>query len=376
MKNISWKTCFRVGISAFLLFLSIYFFDQFVDFLFIIFSAGAPILYGLVIAYILNILMSFYERHCFQKIGKKPISERARQIICMLAAMITLCGIIALVVLLVIPELFSCLKFLISEIPPAIEKWLQSEWVMTFLPENILATLSGINWQEYLQVFVDGIGGTINTIVSAVSSILSGVVTAFLSIIFAIYMLLGRNKLRSQCSALMHTYLRPKWTEKITYFLNIANHSFHGYIVGQCTEAVILGILCMIGMFLLRIPYAAMIGTLIGFTALIPIAGAYIGAAVGAVMILTVSPVKSLVFLIFLVILQQLEGNLIYPRVVGGSIGLPALWVLAAITIGGGLMGVVGMLLSVPVAATFYRIIKEDVARRKKQNQTTETAIS
>lgn len=148
------------------------------------------------------------------------------------------------------------------------------------------------------------------------------------------------------------------------YFLSVLNDSFHRFIVGQCTEAVILGVLCMLGMFILRLPHAVMIGTLIGFTALIPVAGAYIGAAAGALMILTVSPIKALIFLIFLIILQNVEGNIIYPKVVGKSIGLPALFVLAAVTIGGGLFGVIGMLVGVPLTAAVYRLLKEDVEQK------------
>ena len=143
--------------------------------------------------------------------------------------------------------------------------------------------------------------------------------------------------------------------------LEVLNDSFSRYIVGQCVEAVILGTLCTLGMLVLRLPYATMVGTLIAFTALIPVAGAYIGGAVGALMVFSVSPVKALIFLIFLVILQQVEGNLIYPRVVGSSLGLPAIWVLAAVTVGGGIMGIAGMLLGVPVAAALYRLLKEDV---------------
>ena len=150
------------------------------------------------------------------------------------------------------------------------------------------------------------------------------------------------------------------------YGLSVLNDSFRKYIVGQCTEALILGVLCFAGMVVLRFPYAGMIGTLIGFTALIPIAGAYIGAGVGAIMILTVSPLKSVLFLVFIVVLQQLEGNLIYPRVVGKSIGLPALWVLAAVTIGGKLWGIVGMMIGVPIVAAVYRLVCEDMERRER----------
>ena len=163
----------------------------------------------------------------------------------------------------------------------------------------------------------------------------------------------------------MQRYLKESVMNKIKYVLSILNDCFRRYIIGQCTEAVILGVLCTVGMLILGLPYATMIGAFIAFTALIPIAGAYIGAGVGAFMIVMVSPIKALVFLIFIVVLQQLEGNLIYPRVVGSSIGLPGIWVLAAITIGGGVMGVGGMLLGVPIAATIYRIIKNDVNKVK-----------
>ena len=153
------------------------------------------------------------------------------------------------------------------------------------------------------------------------------------------------------------------------HWLSIFNDSFHRFIVGQCTEAVILGVLCILGMLIFRFPYAMMIGTLVGFTALIPIAGSYIGAIVGAIMILTVSPLKSLLFLLFIVVLQQIEGNLIYPRVIGKSIGLPSLWVLAAVTVGGSLMGVMGMLIGVPIVAALYRLLKEDMDMRDAREQ-------
>ena len=163
---------------------------------------------------------------------------------------------------------------------------------------------------------------------------------------------------------MLRTYLKPSWYSRLVYFLQTLNTCFHRFIVGQCTEAVILGLLCIAGMLLFRFPYATMVGTLIGFTALIPVAGAYIGAGVGAFMIFTVSPVQTLLFLLFIVILQQLEGNLIYPRVVGSSIGLPGIWVLAAVTIGGGLLGIFGMLLAVPLTATLYQILRADVKKR------------
>lgn len=219
-----------------------------------------------------------------------------------------------------------------------------------------------------LKAVLSGFGGVMSSVVSVVGSVISSVVTVAVALIFSIYLLTGKEKLISQSKRMISTYL-PKADKKIFYVLNTLNDSFHRFIVGQCTEAVILGGLCMIGMWIFRFPYAVMVGVLIGFTALIPIAGAYIGAGVGAFMILTESPLQALLFLVFIVVLQQLEGNLVYPKVVGSSIGLPGIWVLAAITIGGGLMGVLGMLLAVPLLATVYKLIQADVRKRNTHSK-------
>lgn len=214
---------------------------------------------------------------------------------------------------------------------------------------------------EIFGILTSGVGNVMELVVNALSSVFSGVVMALMSVIFSIDLLLGKDTLGKQADRVMRHYLKTDWYKKIKYVLSVLNDCFHKYIVGQCTEAVILGMLCALGMVLLKLPYASMIGALIGFTALIPVAGAYIGGAVGAVMIFSVSPVQALIFLVYLVVLQQLEGNLIYPKVVGASMGLPGIWVLAAVTIGGGIMGVGGMLLSVPIAATVYQLIKDDM---------------
>lgn len=368
--NIEWKSCFRVGVSALILFLCIRYSEFAIGLLGSVLSAAAPVFIGLVIAYILNILMSFYERHYFARWSQTKVVAKSRRVVCMVLALLTFIGIVALVIRLVIPELISCVSFLISEIPPAIETFLKSEFVVEVLPETVLSELSGIDWKNsistILQVVTSGLGSTMSTIYTAVSSVVSGIVTAFISLIFSIYLLLGKEELQSQSKRLLKNYLRPKWVNKVMYVAKVVNDSFRRYIVGQFTEAIILGLLCMIGMWILGLPYAPMIGTLIGFTALIPVAGAYIGAGVGAIMILTESPVEALIFLLFILVIQQLEGNLVYPKVVGKSIGLPAIWVLATVTIGGSLMGIMGMLIGVPIAASLYRLIREDVNRREK----------
>ena len=381
--KISWKNCFRICLSVFILFLCMTYWDWVAKALGVVVNASYPITLGFIIAYVLNIIMSFYERHYFpikikasEKSKKKKVNlklskfaEKSRRPFCLIAAILTLLGIIALIVGIVLPELTSCIAFLVSEIPPAIEKALDSEIVQKILSEDTISQLEAIDWKSYLtkitETLTSGIGNAVDVVFSAISSVISTIVTVFISIIFSVYMLVSKEKLLSQFRRLMRNYLKPTWNTKITHWLGVLNDCFRKYITGQCLEAVILGILCCIGMAIFQFPYAMMIGTLIGFTALIPVAGAYIGAAVGAIMIFTVSPIKALFFLIFIIVLQQLEGNLIYPKVVGSSIGLPALWVLAAVTIGGGLMGVLGMLIGVPIAAALYRLIREDLWARE-----------
>ena len=369
--KLEWKACFRVCASLFLLYLCVYYWAKVSRFLSAFLGALSPLLLGLVIAYVLNILMSWYERHYFPKQQKKPWVQKSRTAVCLLAAIITLIAIVALIVGLVVPELVSCVKLLLSEVEPALEKLLESKWVAQLVPADILQKLDAIDWSDVIdkgiKMVASGLSSAANALFSTVSSVISSVVNIFLSIIFAVYLLIDRDRLKGQGRRLLDCYLPRRFNQSVTHVLQVTNDCFHRFIVGQCLEAVILGGLCIAGMTVFGFPYAMMIGTLIGFTALIPIAGAYIGAAVGAVMILTVSPVKALLFLVFIIVLQQLEGNLIYPKVVGNSIGLPALWVLAAITVGGSLMGITGMLLGVPIAAAMYRLLKENVTYREKQ---------
>ena len=360
------KTCLKVGVSIFLLYLAIHYWPALAGFAASLLGAATPLVIGAMLAYMVNILMSFYERHYFPK-SRKSAAGKSRRPVCMLAAFVTMIAIIALIIGLVVPELVACVQLIFAELPSALG------WVavhlekLSFLPESVTEFLNSINWESGIQQLVElvtsGIGNVMGTVINLVSSVFSGVVTAFLSLIFAVYLLAGRDRISRQFGRLMDRYLPGSLHRKISYTLNVLNDCFHRYIVGQCTEAVILGLLCTLGMLLLRLPYATMIGALVAFTALIPVAGADIGAGVGAFMILTVSPIKALVFLVFLVILQQLEGNLIYPRVVGSSMGLPGVWVLAAVTVGGGLMGISGMLLGVPLTAAIYRMLREDVNR-------------
>lgn len=366
--NISWKSCFRVCFSVFLLYLGIHYWTNVSSLVEVLVSAATPLFLGCVIAYVVNILMSMYERHYFPA-SHKTIALKSRRPVCMLGSFVTVVVVVLLVIFLITPQLYSCVELLISQLPhaaKAVARWI-GKWGI--LPEDLIAHLSVIDWRsaisQIVNVLATGVGSVMDIIVSAVSTMVSGVITGIVSVIFAIYLLTGKEKLGNQWKQLMTRYMKPKWRERISYVLSVLNHCFHKYIVGQCTEAVILGMLCMVGMWILKLPYAHMIGALIGFTALIPVAGAYIGGGVGAFIILMDSPIKALIFLVFLVILQQFEGNIIYPRVVGSSMGLPAIWVLVAVTVGGGVMGILGMLLAVPVAATIYTLLKNDVQKGK-----------
>ncbi|MBQ1213354.1 MAG: AI-2E family transporter, partial [Clostridia bacterium] len=329
-------------------------------------GAISPLVTGFVIAYVVNILMSRYERLLFPKLRNRA-AKKLKRPVSLLLAFVTLVAVVALVIWLIVPKLVDCVALLINELPKAIRSVIA--WMEKFhvLPEDIIASLEKIDWKsrvgEIFNAVTTGIGSVVNVALSVVTSVFSALVSAFLSTIFAIYLLADKEGILNRVSRLSRRIMPEKWYSRTVYFFTVAHDCFTRYIVGQCTEAVILGALCTVGMLILRLPYATMIGALVAFTALIPVAGAYIGAGVGAFMILTVSPVKALIFIVFLVILQQFEGNVIYPRVVGSSMGLPGIWVLAAVTVGGGIMGVAGMLIGVPLAATVYRLVARDVRR-------------
>ena len=362
-----WRSCAMIGISIFVLFLCITYWPLASKVLVALLGAATPVLIGFIIAYPLNILMSFYERHWFLKSTKKAV-VKTRRPICLILAVITLLAIIALVIGLVLPQFIECIKLIINYIPAAASKVVGFLEKYNVLTDKTTAYIKSIDWQAWISkaisMFTSGIGSVVEVVFVTITSVFSGIVTALLSIIFACYFLMGKNRIGGQIDRAMKCYASDKWYKRIKYFVQVLDDSFHKYIVGQCVEAVILGVLCTVGMLILQLPYAPMVGALIALTALVPIAGAYIGAGVGAFLILMVSPVKALIFILFIIILQQIEGNLIYPKVVGSSIGLPGVWVLAAVTIGGGVMGVGGMLLGVPLAATLYKIIRNDVNNR------------
>lgn len=366
------KISVYLGAAALILWMITHYWPAVERFAALIVSAAAPLIAGCVIAYAVNILMTFYEKRLPRRIGKWRL-EKGLRAVSLLLAVCSLMVIVALLLTIVIPELIEGVRLLAREAPPALERliaWIVEKTTVdgeSILPEGVTTWLGALSLDSdgLLQWALSQIDRIVPAVVNVVSSVFSVVVSVLLSAIFALYLLCGKEKLASQINTLMNVYLKPRRAAAIRHVLKTLNECFRSYIVGQCLEALILGALCTLGMLVFRFPYAVMVGTLVGFTALIPIAGAYIGAFVGAFMIFTVDPLKALLFLVYIVVLQQIEGNLIYPRVVGTSLGLPGIWVLAAVMIGGHVDGVVGMLLGVPLCAALYRLLREDVARRR-----------
>ena len=329
-----------------------------------------PLLLGGAIAYVLNILVDKVELLPPFSDSNHPVYPY-RRAVSIIASLAIIAIVVVVLVRIIIPQLTDAFRVILAGVPPMLEQllaWGSSMDIPVPQIQEWLTSLN-VNWPQLVQKIASylssGMTNLFTTTVSVVGAVSGVVVQLVMSFIFALYLLTGKEKLARQFQALGRTYLNQRVYRSILYVLDTAHDTFTKFIVGQCTEAVIIGVLCTLGMLLLRFPYATMIGTLIGATALLPIVGAYLGAVIGAFMIFTVNPLQSAAFLVFIVILQQLEGNLIYPRVVGSSIGLPGIWVLTAVTVGGGIAGIPGMLLAVPLTATLYKLLRQDGARRQ-----------
>ncbi len=374
--KITWKNCIRIGITLFVVFLVITKISSIKGYCIDLWHAVFPLILGGVIAYAVNIPMSFYEKKLFCRLKPTNRLLKFKRPICLTAAIITLILVVSVVSALVIPKLVSCVRLMIAVLPSAFEQVeefiISNKMLSSLLTEDFLNTLSSIDWNSFItnsiNLVTKSVGNLAGTVSKAAVSVFSGVATFFMSFIFAVYLLSCKETLARQFNSLTNKLIRRDINTRSKKVISVLNESFHNFIVGQCIEACILGGLCVLGMWIFRFEYSMMIGTLIGFTALIPIAGAYIGAGIGALILLTVSPTSALLFLIFVIILQQLEGNIIYPRVVGASVGLPGIWTFAAVVVGGGLFGVAGMLIGVPLTASAYKLIRHHVKKTARKN--------
>lgn len=367
--KIEWKQCFRVGISIFILFLCINYWNRVGHLIGVFVSGITPILIGCAFAYLVNIFMCNLEKVYFKN-SKKDFVIRSRRPVCMAGAIIIVLGVIALLIYMIIPELVRCIETFVNSLPDLVKDISRNDYVQKMVSPDKLEKLKNMKWDSYMEkigtFLFSGIGGAVNTVASVASSVISVVITVILGIIFAIYFLVGKESLLKQAKRIMRAILKEKLYNRVMHYFSIFDECFHGYIVGKLLDAFVLGAMCIGIMLICQLPYAVMIGTLIGFSALIPVVGAYVGTAVGALMILTVSPMKALIFVIAILVLQLIEGNIIYPKIMGNSIGLPGIWVLAAVTLGGSLFGIIGMLIGVPIFAGFYKIAGEGIRRRER----------
>lgn len=334
-----------------------------------IFNLIAPLLLGVAIALILNVPMSFLESH-FWKNSKNKFWQKMRRPLAFVVSLIVIIGILVGIVWLVIPELFQAITVIVQTAIGFINELSEMDKAeIANLPfGGVLLNTDWSNLLDTLQTWLKTQSGTIvNTAFGTVGSLIGGLFDVFIALFFSVYVLFSKEKLKAQAGRLIRAWLPQRFGGWFIHASSVANTNFRSFVSGQSLEAVILGVLCMIGMFILQIPYAPMVGALVGVTALIPVVGALAGAIVGAFMILTVSPIKAVIFVIYLIILQQIEGNVIYPKVMGSRVNLPGLWILAAVTVGGGIAGPVGMLLSVPVASTAYVLVREATEKREQK---------
>lgn len=325
----------------------------------------SPILLGIIMALVLNVPMRPIEKHLQLK------HQKAKRPFAIILSLVLVLGIFTGVALLVIPEIADAVRLTAQIVMSGIDQAASWEQTLDFssLPFGEYLAQIDIDWLELKrniekwaisqrEVLLKQAAGTLSSIAGAFMNF-------FIGLVFSIYTLANKENLKSQTLRLIHAWFPEKIGGHLVHIVSVCNRSFRNFIAGQATEAVILGTLCTVGMLILRLPYAPMIGALVGVTALIPIVGAFIGMIAGAFLILTVSPLKAFVFVAYLMILQQVEGNLIYPKVVGSKINLPAMWVLAAVTVGGNLAGPFGMLLGVPAASAAYELLKEATAKRE-----------
>ena len=323
-----------------------------------------PFIVGAMIAFVLNVLLNVIEKG-INKLNRKnnKIINRIKRPVSVLLTFIIILAVISLMLGLLIPELKNTTELFTKNF----DSYKEQSIVLLDKVGIKRKTINKLNnniedmTKELTDYISDNKEEVMKTSLGVASTVAGTITSLVLGIVFAIYILLKKEDLRRQIKKVMRAYLPEKKEKKIIEISELSNKIFGNFITGQCLEAVIIGVLCFIGMLLLNIPYASTISVLVGFTALIPVFGAFIGTIVGAFLILMVSPTKAIIFIIFILILQQLEGNLIYPKVVGKSVGLPGIWVLVAVTIGASVYGILGMLISVPLCSILYSIIRTNV---------------
>lgn len=322
-----------------------------------------PFIIGAITAFVINVLMNILEEKCFYKMNK------GKRVVSLISSLFLIFGFIVVLLFILIPQLKNAGMIFVDNLPEYHENIMElgktigltdkQLEVFSLDDSKIIEEFSALLGQ-HSKSLIDLSFGLVNSVVSAVCNF-------FVGLVFAIYVLVDKEKLCEQVKRVLKVFLKKKEYNKVIEFAKLSNNTFSNFVKVQVLEACILGLLCFVGMLIFRLPYAATISVLIGFTALIPIFGAFIGCLLGAFLIFMVSPISAVIFVVFFLVLQQIEGNFIYPKVVGGKIGLPSIWVLVAVMIGGSVGGVFGMLLGVPVVSILYSLLKTIVDSREKK---------
>ena len=385
LSKLSMKKIRELIIFTVLLVVALWKFEVVIDVLKTIWGILFPFVLGGAIAFVINVPMSFLEKKIFGKTkDENKVGKKLARPISLLLTIILAVGVIALVMFGVIPQLtrtMGSLMISIANFVPQMQNWIRdfshnNQEIMKLVNQVQFNQDQAIKWG--ISILGSGAGNMMNTTMSAVGSIVSGFATFFIAFSFACYILFQKEKLHVQIRKVFFAFISKQKAEAFLKICSLTYQTFANFLTGQCVEAVILGSMFVVTLSILKMPYALLIGVLIAFTALIPIFGAFIGCAVGSFLIFMVNPKQAILFIIVFLVLQQIEGNLIYPHVVGESVGLPSIWVLAAVTIGGNLMGIVGMLVFIPLLSVFYTIFREFVylhLKKKHIKQVTKTEI-
>lgn len=329
-----------------------------------------PFILGACIAFVLNVIVNLIEKKWIKNKKRNKIIARIKRPLSIFLSILILFAVIFFVIFLVIPGLISTIDSISSYIPGIatnVQNWLYD--MADKYPEiNDMIRNINIDWNnlddETMKVLQEWAGTILSSSINILISIASGITNFVIGLIFAVYILLQKEKLGYQFKKLMKAYLPNRFNEKVLKICAVSNSAFTKFITGQVTEACILGILCFMGMIIFGMPYALTISVLIGFTALIPIFGAFIGAGIGFILIAVQNPMLAVGFVAYIIVLQQIEGNIIYPKVVGNSVGLPGIWVMVAVTLGGAIWGITGIAVGVPIASILYALIRDSVNNR------------
>ena len=346
-------------------------FSKIIAFLGKVISIFSPFLLGIILAFVLNVLNNFIEKKIFGKIKPSKIWNKIKRPLCITLSLILVFLTIFFVMNLLIPQLKNSASLFTDTLPAYKEDIIGI--LNKFDVDESTVNKVGEYLDNFGKVITDYIKGNSKDVITVTTEVATSVVNiiskGIITLVFAIYMIAQKETLSRQINKVMKAYLKPKTINKINTVGTLANKTFSNFVTGQCLEALIFGSLVFVGMLIFRFPYASTIGVLLGFTAFIPIFGAFIGTAVGFILIMMVSPVKAILFVVFIIVLQQIEGNLIYPRVVGKSIGLPGMWVLLSVTVGGSIGGILGMLIATPLCSLLYALFTKMVNDRLKSNK-------